>query len=471
MTSVVLVCGDPPLPAVDLPDAVVIDGLCRDPALITPLDIKAARIVLVLHRYQYHLPAVQKALRSIDVDPLGAQILDVGDERSAASLRDAVAGSRARAVAFAGSSPENAKPVLSGPVTRRGFLTPPSPVYVAAPRVDHATCAANGGCRQCVDVCPQEAYRWQAGRIAYDKEACVPCGRCVTSCPTGAIDNPALTPAMLDAQIRQILHLSAEPVGVRFVCSRGSIEPTDSWREIVVPCTSMVPGTWLLGILLLGAGAAYAIPCGDCACPLGLDAGAIQSNDLAHAMLTESGFDPAMASGTSVLEPIGHYDIEEPFDLHRAPDVVTAFAAAAGHTISIAHPAADTGSVEIDASVCTLCGQCAQICPTKALAEEYDGDTVAITFDANVCVNCAQCVSACPEIEQGAITVVGRVDVDLFAAGRHSLHEGQVAECEVCGKAIAPAAMMDRIGDLLGEEFEPTMKVVLNRCLDCRGRW
>ena len=36
--------------------------------------------------------------------------------------------------------------------------------------------------------------------------------------------------------------------------------------------------------------------------------------------------------------------------------------------------------------------------------------------------------------------------------------------------AIAPATMMNRISDLLGEEFQDTMKMLETRCLDCRGR-
>jgi ferredoxin len=69
-------------------------------------------------------------------------------------------------------------------------LRPPTPAYVAAPRVDSSTCVAGDGCSTCVDICPQGAYQWSDGRISYDKDACVPCGRCVTSAMH--VDDPQL---------------------------------------------------------------------------------------------------------------------------------------------------------------------------------------------------------------------------------------------------------------------------------------
>ena len=470
MSATVVVCGDHPQISISGPDTIVVDGLCRSPGQMSDLDVSWDKVVAVVHRDEYHLPDVQKALRSVDVDPLGAQILTADAETDAAALGIAVEGLRARAEAFKGSAPEHAKPTFPREVTRRGFLKPPVPAYVSAPRVDHASCAADGGCRACVDVCPQSAYRWQAGRIAYDKDTCIPCGRCVTTCPTGAIENPAVDPAMLAAQITAVVAAAEGDIGIRFVCSRGRVDARDRWTDISVPCTSMVPGSWLLACLLLGAGAAYAVPCSDTGCPLELDSSAIQANDLAYAVLAESGLDSTMVAGEVVGQPLVCDPIDDPFGQGQAADVMVALAVATDSDIKVRHPAANTGIVQIDPSACTLCGQCAKTCPTDALAEFYDDTTVRISFDAKRCVNCTQCVSACPEISRGAISVAGHIDVALMTAGRQTLNQGEVAMCEVCGNVIAPATMMSRIGDLLGEEFEATLAVLGNRCLDCRGR-
>lgn len=470
MITTVFVCGDQPQVTHEAPGAVVVDGLCQDPHQMKALALDADRVVLVLHQDGYDLPDVQKALRSIDVDPLGVQITDVGPGVDGASLSATIGGLHARASAFVRSAPENAKPMYPESVSRRGFLRPPSPMYIGAPRVDHDMCAAIDGCRACVDVCPQDAYQWQAGHVVYDKEACIPCGRCTTTCPTGAIVNPAITTVMLEAQVRALLDQADEPVGIRFVCSRGWTEPRPGWSDVSVPCTSMVPGSWLLACLVIGAGGATAVPCGDSGCPLGLDVGAIQANDLAHTVLSESGLEPGMVTGAATHDPILVDGFEDPFGRERVADVMLAIARIAQRDINIVHPASNTGVVEIDASVCTLCGQCAKTCPTNALVESYEGDVVSISFDARSCVNCTQCVSACPEIRRGAILVVGRIDVAMLGAGRHTLNEGTVETCEVCGTVIAPSTMMDRISDLLGDEFEATTAMLRGRCLDCRGR-
>ncbi|MCL1598898.1 MAG: 4Fe-4S binding protein [Actinomycetia bacterium] len=470
MNNTVFACGDQPSLLDASHDVVVIEGLCQHPGQMVEHGIETDRAVIALHQGMYDLPAVQKALRGVGVDPLGAQIVDVYPDTDTASLLLEIDGLSARALAFAGSAPEHVKPVLPRATTRRGFLKPPAPVYVAVPNIDHHLCAAGDGCRACIEVCPQGAYQWHAGRIAYDKDACLPCGLCVTRCPVGAIENPAVTAGMLEAQVRALVSDVDGSVGIRFVCARGAIDPRPGWFDIEVPCTSMVRGTWLLACLLLGAGAATAMPCAGTGCPLELDDGAIQANDLAHAVLTSLGLESGMVSGVDIYDQIPQYPIEEPFSSDRASYIVLALARATGGEIDVTHPASYIGVVEIDASACTLCGQCAKTCPTHALIESYDGDTVSISFDALSCVNCTQCVSACPEIRRGAISVSGRISTAMLDGGRRELHVGTIAKCEVCGKAIAPAPMMNRIGDLLGEEYQATMAVLANRCLDCRGR-
>ena len=193
------VCADEPQIALFDDDVVAIPGLCREPGRVGQFVDGIDRVVLLLHPDKYDVPTVQRALRSIDVDPLGAQIMDVRDEVDPCDLVASVAGLQARATAFRASKPEQAKPVLPDAITRRGFLRPPAPSYMAAPAITQKTCAAGNGCRACVDVCPRGAYRWNAGRISYDKDLCLPCGQCVTACPTGSIENPSLTPPMLEA--------------------------------------------------------------------------------------------------------------------------------------------------------------------------------------------------------------------------------------------------------------------------------
>ncbi len=50
--------------------------------------------------------------------------------------------------------------------------------------------------------------------------------------------------------------------------------------------------------------------------------------------------------------------------------------------------------VRRDDDLCTHCGMCVSICPTKALA--FDPKTGKVTFDEEKCVACGVCIDACP---------------------------------------------------------------------------
>lgn len=474
MSTVVLACADEPIILHKGSDVVAITGLCERPAQLATKVEDGTSVVLLLHPARYDLVGIQKALRSVDIDPLGVQILEVPVDSGGADLEIAVVGLRQRALAYAGSRPEHAKPVLRGEVTRRELFKIPQPVYLAAPMVDHAVCAAIDGCRACVDVCPQDAYKWHQGRVHFDKDICEPCGRCVSTCPTEAISNPAATPTMLAAQIGALIERSDVPVGIRFVCSRAHpTSPVSAWYDVVVPCTGMIPGSWLITALLLGAGSVTAAACSETGCPLELDDASRVAVDFARTALAAAGSDPESvaieAGGGAIKSPMARADLKNPFT--RAADVAAMLAldSRSDGRLSVSHPGSSLGVVDIDADACTLCAQCAQTCPTDAITAGYKGESVSLSFDASLCTNCTQCTIACPEIERGAIRVAGRVDAELLVAGRRTINEGTVLVCESCGKPIAPSSMMDRIGQLLGDDFDDTMSYLTRRCVDCRG--
>ena len=474
MNTAVFVCADEPAIRHGGVDVVAIRGLCNRPIELAQGIGNADRAVLLLHQSRYDLAEVQKALRSVDVDPLGVQVLEVSAGITDADLETTVAGLRHRARAFAGSNPEHAKPVLRGEVTRRGLFKPPQPVYLAAPMVDHGACAASDGCRACADVCPQGAYKWKQGRIHFNKDICEPCGRCVSACPTDAISNPAVAPTMLADQIRALVDHSDTAIGVRFVCSRAHRRSSVSgWYDIAVPCTGMIPGGWLVTALLMGAGSVAALACSAGGCSLELDKHNQRAIDFARAALVAAGLDsdsvPFEAGVERIKQPVANLEFEDPFTRGGDVEVMLALDTLGEAPLSIDHPGSSLGIVTIDPDACTLCAQCAQTCPTDAIQAHYEGEAVSLSFDAASCTNCRQCTIACPEIRRGAISVAGGVHIDLLSSGRRTLNEGIVLVCESCGKPIAPTAMMDRISSLLGDEHAQAIDYLNRRCLDCRG--
>jgi ferredoxin len=136
-------------------------------------------------------------------------------------------------------------------------------------------------------------------------------------------------------------------------------------------------------------------------------------------------------------------------------------------SLMLEDPASPVGIVEIDEMACTGCQTCVGACPTQALStKQLDNETI-ITFDSSRCVACGECVSVCREIEAGAITMRPGTDLNLLSRGRRSLYRGTDALCERCGSAIAPRAMLDRIAELLGEDF--SAEHVGRLCVNCRG--
>lgn len=472
MNVTVVACADEPHIEVD--GVIGVSGLCASPTLLANEELDADQVVLILHESRYDLSYIQTALRSVGIDPLGTQILDADRMANSSELSLALQGLTARAAAYAGSEPEHAKPVLQGAVTRRGLFRPPRPVYLAAPMIDAEVCAAADGCRACVEACPQDAYRWHHGRIHFNKDVCEPCGRCVATCPTEAITNPAVTPDMLEAQINTLIDQSSTPIGVRLVCSRADhLTKAAGWQDVAVVCSGMVPGSWLISILLMGAAAVSLESCTSGGCPLGLDTHSETAVAFARVALESAGLDAEQvhtnALGDPASPPIAHLDLEAPFT--RAGEIATMLGlnGLAAEPLRFTHEGASQGIVTIDADACTLCTQCAQTCPTGAIEANYDGSVVALSFAPASCTNCRQCTIACPEIEQNAIAVSSTVDASLIASGRFTINQGTVLLCESCQKPIAPSSMMDRIGELLGDGFDSTMSYLTSRCLDCRG--
>ena len=478
MTTAVMMCGDG-LGAVvreRLNSAVqVVDGLCRRPEVITTLDERFDGLVLVVHGDEIAEADFQAQLRASGLDPLGVPTLDaVGYEDDYAGLQIAIAGAKARVGAFPGSSPAHAKPVFPTRFTRRSLFTIPQPAYVAAPAIDPTTCASGGGCSMCVGVCPQDAYTWVEGRIVYDKNTCEPCGRCVTACPTGAISNPAATPAALAAQIESMVVVTGFPLGVAFRCRRARIAPLpDNWQAVELPCTGMVTAPWVVAPLVLGAAQVAVLTCSSSGCDRGLDSVAEEAVAFAVDLLDCLGIAPervGLAPSGIVYEPLPAVQVDDPFGPRAAARVYgglrTAVESAAS---SVAGDPAMLGIVSIDKGTCTMCTKCTQMCPTGALAGSYAEDGyLAISFDPVECTACDQCVATCPEARRGAITVDHRVDFTALAAGRIELNRSATHACERCGQPVAPTAMMDRISDILGDE--PGLMDHLTRlCLSCRG--
>ncbi|MDZ7733164.1 MAG: 4Fe-4S binding protein [Acidimicrobiia bacterium] len=89
---------------------------------------------------------------------------------------------------------------------------------------------------------------------------------------------------------------------------------------------------------------------------------------------------------------------------------------------------------------CTLCGACAQACPTGAL----DLTGGQLTTRAIDCIRCGTCTAACPE---SAVEVATATTSDLLV--RRELVVDEVVPCASCGEPHLPARLLDRARDVV----------------------
>jgi len=467
--STVLVCADDPSPAVTLevPEAnvVAVDNLCTSPKQIaTKVPEGEALLVLAVHREVADRGAIQSAARQLGFDPLSVGIVDLSATTGAAQASLACEANLARISRFPGSVPQQVKLVPNQRKTRKAFLSLGAPVYVGAPMIDGPSCVADQGCKLCVTECPTDALSSTGGAVAYDVTKCVACGICVTTCPTGAIENPSVDPGAVEAEIQTAVNRSPDPLGIRFRCRDSVVAAESGWYQVEVPCTGMLTVGWAFAPLLLGAAHVDAVPCGAGGCGLGNDERLEKTmRDVATAVET-------ISTDASDLARSASASVHQGWLNHGSTGRVLSQVTGAHAVLSMTFDTADVGMINIDPSTCTACEMCAQICPTDALRSAPNVTGVRISFDPQICVGCGQCVATCPELEHGAIELKRGFDVSEWAAARREVRYEPTAACEICGEPVAPAAMLSRIKEMLGEEATETMALVSRRCINCRGR-
>lgn len=110
---------------------------------------------------------------------------------------------------------------------------------------------------------------------------------------------------------------------------------------------------------------------------------------------------------------------------------------------------------------CTLCGFCAQVCPTRALKVMQNAEGDFLSLNVAECVHCSKCERICDfhAIKMSVPSPIGRGERGEGIVLRQSPH----ALCKTCGKPIASQAEMDYIASQVGDADWQHL------CLDCRA--
>ncbi|HXF82908.1 MAG TPA: 4Fe-4S binding protein [bacterium] len=462
--------------------------------------VPASRLVLGVCAAPSEGAYFQARLRRADRDPLAVEVVDLGrigrlhaGPVATETAKVLLAGAVAKLRAFSGARPEQLKPVRPAAVSRRAMLTWSVFEYQVVPSVDAGRCRADRGCRLCVDGCPRRAMEADNGAITVRKSDCISCGVCVTACPYDAVAFPGATAAQVGAQIAALLSAPASlwPRGILFTCrhspaldavaSRGLTYPPN-WLLAEVPCVAMIPPAWMLAPLAMNAAAVALVPCGDDGARGEMEAvrGRVE---YCREVLRRCGEGDdrirLLPEETHALADALR-DIPAPAREGPEPAAEALFAAAAASQVllqlagrygapgaaAIAHPSSPFGVVDVG-EACTVCGACADACPTDALRVVQEATESVLAFTPSACVACGRCVPRCPEPHTLRLRQV--TDLRRLAAGPVDLRRTRTPRCEACGAPIAPEAMLRRVTAILGRDGAAAAAVITRYCASCRG--
>lgn len=112
------------------------------------------------------------------------------------------------------------------------------------------------------------------------------------------------------------------------------------------------------------------------------------------------------------------------------------------------------------ADSCTLCGFCAQVCPTRALAvHDTNFETTLLLFPA-ACVGCGKCERVC---EPHALKMKWPSNGDRLPASRTVLRQSPRARCLACDQPTVSRAELDFVVTRIGHPMW------LDYCSECRS--
>lgn len=298
-------------------------------------------------------------------------------------------------------------------------------------------------CSRCFDVCPTHAITIHKKSVNVSDDLCRKCGLCVAACPTEAF----LTRKHTSRSVYDQIARAASSYEECYVTCTRAIKRLPKGNEIVLPCVGLISKELWFSLLADYVNINVYLPVGICdkcrtitgedayvdaigtaeewsAASVGLE---VENGRLTHELTREykrsqfvssaiksterllSRTNPALAGAQAVAKKISDHSkrldtlqkqLENAVGLKTSNNRTRLLTqdrklmmGALQHAPELAKNI-DLKAPVVDSSLCTMCGDCANACPTHAIDIDKDGN---VTVQNPYCVNCGACVTVCPD--------------------------------------------------------------------------
>ncbi|HBO84173.1 MAG: hypothetical protein A2073_06055 [Deltaproteobacteria bacterium GWC2_42_11] len=351
-------------------------------------------------------------------------------------------------------------------------------VAAVYPVVKEEYCVMDRRCVNCISICPERAITAvkreddPLRKSAFiETELCTKCGLCYQVCPTGAIeDKNAGVFYMLEA-----LPSAGEGKNIVFACTHTGLTTALNNSElqtlnselIFIPDVSILAWRDLFKIISMGVHVSI-VACEDCSRTDHLKklADMFEAHGYGEVLRVYENLVSFVAdcsagkpSGWEVFRGNGFaggaVSHKKTFSEQTLEQLI------ASSKDKIAFPG--TAWVDIG-SKCTLCQNCANVCPTGALHIKREDSKVSLVYEHNLCKGCPACEKACPE---RCITIDRRLRLDaLFSSDIKCEHK--MLPCKGCGQPMITDAVFAKIKAALTAHGLPADYI--EYCPDCKSR-
>ena len=325
------------------------------------------------------------------------------------------------------------------------------------------------GCRLCLETCPANALEPAAEGRRINHLKCIDCGRCVSLCPTGALQESRFDDRSFFSYFRDLDFLQGKVVVIGSEASLQRLwwERGGSYQGtffLAHPNPQAIHQAQILFLLALGAqGIIFlekapreALHWSNYFFEALFNCQPVQKMDVAE-------FKP------QVLAPLRLQNIFQDFSfsgrrLQLARLLYFFWEEAQRPTL---HLEGETfGSLKLEKEICTLCLACLNACHTGAL--KADPKNFALLGQTILCVACNACVALCPE---KALVLTPGVDLKENAFSSRVLIQDEPLRCTKCGKIFGTKKSLLKVSQCLQEtgRFQELIPL-LELCEDCRVR-